>query len=109
MNFFRLQGKGHNLEDMQNYETLVDVDPETGEDIREKGVCATLGPDDGFGGAHCLLDSPEHEVVVFKGRIVQEIYDGYVVEPIEEIARFSAPEWAAKIKDESAWDYEDWL
>lgn len=45
------------------------------------------------------------EVVIFTGRILARIYDGYRVEPIRELARYPLEEFRARA-DEIAWDWE---
>jgi hypothetical protein len=103
VNFFRLQGKGITLEQMQQYKST-DAD-----DTQYDGVCADDSPGGFFGGAWPVPEGDDSlEVVVFTGHITQEIYDGVVVKPAEEIARFSVREWRQKLADETAWDYEDW-
>ena len=105
--FFRAQNKGISFEDMKKYNSL-----HMNEDdyARPGGLAACLsanGRDGGsqFGGAP--LDD-NTEIVLFKGRVLEEIYDGYLTEPIEEIARFPAQEWLAMIESGRAYDYENW-
>ena len=77
-----------------------------GGDGYAKGLCASDTPDE-FGGAW-QAHNDDSEVVVIKGRVLNEIYDGYRIFPLEIIARFSKAEWRKKINNETAWDYEDW-
>ena len=110
MNFFRVQHKGYTFEEMCNYDTYVRYDANTGEQMRTRGLCASDSPDGGpydWGGAMGAMN-PSDEVIVIEGVVIEELYDGYVIEPREEIARFTIAEWEEKLADESAYDYEDW-
>lgn len=100
MNFFRIQAKGITLEQMRFFNSG------DGGDGRTSGLCVSDRPDE-FGGAWSAFDD-DGEVVIVKGQILAEIYDGYRIRPTTEIARFSKAEWQKKIEDGSAWDYEDW-
>ena len=102
MNFFRLQDAGITLKKMQKYNSA------DGGDGSVKGLCVSSSPDR-FGGAEGAYSADRPgEVVVLKGQVVTEIYDGYRIRPTEIVARFTWSEWKQKIADESAWDYEDW-
>ena len=102
MNFFRLQDAGITLEDMKKYHSA------DGGDGNNEGLCVSDRPDH-FGGAEGAYgDDRPGEVVVLRGQVVNEIYDGYRIRPTVIIARFAWDEWKQKISDESAWDYEDW-
>lgn len=108
MNFFRAQGKGISFEEMKNYNSAHCT--EDGDYSRPGGLAACLSADglDGgsqFGGAPIDEDA---EIVIFRGRIIEEIYDGYLVEPLEEVARFPALVWDGMIDNGEAWDYEDY-
>lgn len=110
-NYFRIQEPGISIEEMKAHQTLVDVD-DNGEEIYEAGVSCCLSPSgyDGgscFGGAWDAADE-NWEIVIFEGHIVSQLYDGYVVEPVQEVARFTKSEWRTKIEDMSAWEYEKW-
>jgi len=101
--FFRAQHKGISFEEMKTYRSQHG-------DERLDGIAASNTPDglDGgsrFGGAYDAMDSDD-EIVIFDGRVIGELYDGYIVEPIRELARFTVAEWDQKIEDGSAWDWE---
>lgn len=102
MNYFRLQDRGITLSQMKKFNST------DGGDGQSRGLCVSDRPDH-FGGAEGAYgaDRPG-EVVVVKGKVVEQIYDGYRIRPTEVVARFSWAEWKKKIADESAWDYEDW-
>ena len=103
MNFFRLQDAGISFEDMQNY-TSADGGDEMGDEVG--GLCVS-GFVNKFGGAEgAYYANRPGEVVVLKGHILAEIYDGYRIEPTKEIARFSYETWKQMIADETAYDYE---
>lgn len=106
--FFRVQRKGTSFEEMKKWQS-VGSDQETLFD----GVAATRsasGLDGGsrFGGSYGAYSDDDGEVVVFEGFAVEEIYDGVIVEPEREIARFTKGEWDSKLADESAYDFESW-
>lgn len=105
--FFRAQTKKISFSKMQKYHSKH-------EGKRLPGVAACMcatGLEGGgrFGGAWDALEMDD-EVVVFEGEKVKvvEIYDGFVVKPIREIARFTIREWQRKLRDGSAGDFENW-
>ena len=104
MNFFRLQDAGINFNDMIDFNS-----EDGGDDCGDiGGLCVSSSPDS-FGGADgAYNDNRPGEVVIMTGRILAEIYDGYRIQPTNEIARFSLSDWQRMIADETAWDYEDW-
>jgi len=92
MRFFRVQGKGHTLEEMKSHVSLSD-----GHEI-QGGLCVSGSADgrDGgsrFGGAWDAMDDDD-EVVVLEGDIICKLYDGYRIAPTTEVARFTVGEWA---------------
>lgn len=104
MKFFRAQHKGISLEQMKSFQS-----EHEGEKLQ--GVACTLsanGLEGGsrFGGAWDAL-SYDDEIVVFEGRKVASIYDGFVAMPVREIARFTLKEWEQKLNDGSAYEYEN--
>jgi len=110
MVFFRAQCKGYSFEKMQSHSS-----GDGGDGYGEfGGLCASKyangyhhsGYGDQFGGCLPALDDDD-EVVVFKGRIIVEIYDGYRVEPIAEIARFTVAQWLDMIDSGEAEEFED--
>lgn len=85
MNFFRLQDAGIDFNSMRNY-TSADGGDGLGDEVG--GLCVS-GFVNSFGGAEGAYSAERPgEVVVLKGRILAEIYDGYRIEPTKEIARF---------------------
>jgi hypothetical protein len=97
--FFRLQEKNLSLAQMQAHRSFLDVDQD-GNEIYADGICAVDTVTKSFGG------SPESEVVVFDGQLVERIYDGVVVTPVKIVARFSYNKWCDMVDDETAYDYE---
>ena len=104
MNYFRLQDAGISFEEMRQFSSA-----DGGDGYEEiGGLCVSDSPDS-FGGAQgAYNDNRPGEVVILKGRVLVEIYDGYRIQPTAEVARFSLDTWLEMIADESAWDYEDW-
>lgn len=107
MNFFRAQSAGIPFEQMKTYNSQHMIDDDY---ARPGGLAASSSPDgmDGgsaFGGAP-LNDNDE--IVIFRGRVIEQIYDGYLTEPLEEIARFTVKQWMEMLETDEAWDYEDW-
>ena len=108
MIFFRAQHKGHSFTDMQAYSS-----GDGGDGFGELGgLCATRsanGEHNGgipFGGCWSIL-ADDDEVVVFDGIIITEVYDGYRVEPIAEVARFTVGQWCDMLDTGEAESYED--
>jgi hypothetical protein len=103
-NYFRLQDAGISFKDMCSFTSADGGDGE--EEVG--GLCVSMSPDK-FGGAEGAYGAGRQgEVVILKGRKLAEIYDGYRIQPTAEVARFSLEVWEQMVKDESAWDYEDW-
>lgn len=100
-NFFRVQGKGYSIEDMKTFNSA------NGGDGLIEGLCVSDTPDGNFGGAWDAMNDDD-EIVILTGTIIAEIYDGYRIIPATEIARFTIAEWKTKLRDGSAWDYEEW-
>lgn len=102
MNFFRLQDAGITLEEMQNYNSA-----DGGDGMGEVGGLCVSGSVSHFGGAEgAYYASRPGEVVVVKGHILAEIYDGYRIMPTKEVARFSLTDWQRMVEDGEASDYE---
>ena len=102
MNFFRLQDAGISLEDMQNYTSA-----DGGDGMEEVGGLCVSSFVNKFGGAEGAYSNRRPgEVVVLKGHILAEIYDGYRIAPTNEVARFSLEDWQQMIEDETAYEYE---
>ena len=103
MNFFRLQDAGISFDDMQNYTS---ADGGDGMEDEVGGLCVS-GFVNRFGGAEGAYSSKRPgEVVVLKGRILAEIYDGYRITPTAEVARFPLEVWEQMVEDGTASDYE---
>ena len=47
------------------------------------------------------------EIIVFEGRELCEIYDGYRVEPVREVARFTVAQFKSQA-EQIACEYEKW-
>jgi hypothetical protein len=107
-NYFRAQRRGIDFEEMKSWRSV------GSDQITEfDGVAATrsaAGLDGGsrFGGSYDAYSNDDGEVIVFEGTAIEELYDGVIVEPEREIARFTKGEWNAKLEDESAYDFESW-
>jgi hypothetical protein len=105
--FFRVQHKGYSFEDMRAF-----VSGDGGDDLGEEvgGLCVSGSPSglDGgsrFGGSWDAM-SDDDELVVLEGYVLARLYDGYRIEPVREVARFTIAEWKRMLADESAYDYE---
>lgn len=102
MNFFRLQDAGISFEDMQNYTSA-----DGGDGMEDVGGLCVSGFVNKFGGAEGAYNvTRPGEVVVLKGHILAEIYDGYRIMPTKEVARFSLTDWQRMVEDGEASDYE---
>lgn len=103
--FFRVQGKGYTLEQMQSH-----VSEDWGEDGGEEGLAVSgfaSGLDGGarFGGSWDAMNDDD-EVIVLEGDVICKIYDGYRIYPTREVARFTVAEWARMLEDGTASDWE---
>ena len=102
MNYFRLQDAGISFKDMQNFSSA-----DGGDGMGEVGGLCVSGSVSHFGGAEgAYCASRPGEVVVLKGHILAEIYDGYRIMPTKEVARFSLTDWQRMVEDGEASDYE---
>ena len=102
MNFFRLQDAGIAFNDMIDFNSA-----DGGDDCGDVGGLCVSGFVNRFGGAEGAYNSTRPgEVVVLKGRILAEIYDGYRIEPTSEVARFTLEVWEQMVEDGTASDYE---
>ena len=102
--FFRVQNKNISFEEMVEWNSGDGAD-----DSGSEGLAVSSEPDgmDGgsrFGGAWDALDDDD-EVVILEGQILNSIYDGYLIRPTREVARFTIAEWSRMIKDGSAANY----
>lgn len=83
--YFRAQTKGYSFTEMQQF-----VSADGGDGLEEVGgVCAVLTVSDLLNNTVMGAMDDDDEVVVFRGYKLAEIYDGYRVEPVEEVARFT--------------------
>jgi len=99
--YFRAQTRGIAFSAMKAH-----VSADGGDDMEEAGgVCACLTVSELLRNTVMDAMNPDDEVVIFRGHEVAEIYDGYRVEPVEEIARFTVREFRA-CADEIAEKYE---
>jgi hypothetical protein len=106
-NFFRAQKSGISFKDMQNH-----VSHDGGEGWEElgieiSGICACDSVTELKGNTVMGAMNDNDEVVVFTGNVITEIYDGYRVEPVQEITRFTVRHFLDNI-DEIAEQYERW-
>lgn len=107
LHFFRVQHKGYSFAQMCEH-----ASEDGGDASRAGGLCVTMSASGGsggrFGGAWDAMDDDD-ELVILEGRIIEEIYDGYRIQPTREIARFTIAEWAKMLEDGSAYDYESYI
>lgn len=93
--FFRIQEKGIDFESMKNF-----VSGDGGDGLGDEGgVCACMTVTELKNVKHCTNGD---EIIVFAGRKICEIYDGYRVDPVEEIARFDI----SALNTDVLYDYE---
>lgn len=97
--FFRIQYGHYSLSKMARHNSG------DGGDGNRKGLCATDS-------IQALLSNTAYttrdgwEVVVMEGEKVTDIYDGCRIRPTKIVAQMSAKEFAAKVADGSAYDWE---
>jgi len=106
MIFFRAQHKGILFAKMMRMRSELE------DGTKAQGVCCTLSASGLEGGARFGGSLPaladDDEIVVFRGRKIEQIYDGYIAKPIEEIARFSVKRWLEMLDSGEAYNYEEW-
>lgn len=101
--YFRAQHAGYSFSDMTDF-----VSADGGDDLEEVGgICACSTVADLLRNTVMGAMSANDEVVVFSARKIAEIYDGYRVEPVAELARFTVAEFKADAKS-IAEQYETW-
>ena len=103
--YFRIQEAGISFEDMQSFVS------EDGGDGYEEGLCVSgnaSGLDGGsrFGGAWDAYGDDDGEIIILEGYKIAQIYDGYRIEPTQEIARFAKGQWRQMLEDGTADRYE---
>ena len=89
MNYFRAQTKNISFDNLKNH-----ISADGGDGMEEfGGVCACITVSDLA--RNTVMDALEDddEVIIFQGREICEIYDGYRVEPVAEIVRMTIAEF----------------
>lgn len=100
--FFRIQQEHKSLSQMKRFNSA------DGGDGQTHGICATESVSELLHNtAFCNL-SGSAEIVVLTGEKVSDIYDGVRIRPTSIIATFSYAEFVAKVRDGSAYDFEEW-
>lgn len=91
--FYRFQYGHYTLAEMQDY-----VSEDGGDDLGEVGgICACESPDDLFRNTVWINDDRfDAEVVIFKGQIETDIYDGVRVYPTEIVEYCKPSEFVKK-------------
>ena len=89
--YYRMQGKGISLEDMQSYRSLDGAS----ENEHHEGLCACEDYEDMLTYAG-MWAGEEHEIVVFLGYKVGDLYDGVQVHPIRILDRMSYDEFVER-------------
>jgi len=82
--YFRMQGKGHSLEAMQQYRS----EDGASENETHEGLCACDSVSEMQRYAHMWFGEGD-EIVIFRGRKVADLYDGVQVYPTEIVERVS--------------------
>jgi len=100
MNFFRVQEAGLTLDQMQEHTSADGGDGM----IEHGGICACDSVDDLMDNTAMGAANNDDEIVVFKGIALCEIYDGYRVRPISEVARMTVVEFV----DNPPYELEEW-
>jgi hypothetical protein len=105
MNFFRVQGKGISLEEMQAHKSACGSDWDK---ITEDGLCAA----DSVTQLRAYLkqadfrpqrDDEDTEIIIFSGKKIGEVYDGVLAYPEKIIERVSLTEF---VNNDRFCDYE---
>lgn len=90
-NYFRAQTKNSSFEQLQNH-----ISADGGDGLEEQGgVCACLTITEMLRNTVLDVLEEDDEIVIFEGYEICEIYDGYRVQPIREIARMTIREFKA--------------
>lgn len=83
--YFRVQESGLTIAEMQKYTSA-----DGGDGMEDEGgICACDSVASLVNNTAMDAANDDDEVVIFAGREICEIYDGYRVEPVNEIARFT--------------------
>lgn len=100
--FFRLQGKGFSLEEMQahNSDNVIADEP-------VEGLAAAVGVGElrNYLAPWLFVDMKEHEIVIFRGQKIGDLYDGVLTYPEEIIERVSVDEF---FENDRFVDLEEW-
>jgi hypothetical protein len=102
-NYFRAQSKGYTFKQMQNFNSA------DGGDGCENagGLCACLTVADLLRNTVMGAMYDNDEVIVIGGYKITEIYDGYRIDPVKEIARFTV-KYFRENAESIAEKYETW-
>lgn len=100
--YFRIQNAGYTFNQTQNH-----VSADGGDDGGTEGICACSSVSELMRNTVFGLLDESSEVIIFKANKIAEIYDGYRVEPVSEICRFTKKEFVEN-SDEIAEKYEEW-
>jgi hypothetical protein len=103
--FFRIQEKGYSLQDMQKYKSC----DGSSEAEKHDGLCASESIEDlrRYISGWAIGDMSMFEIVVFKGRKLDKLYDGVLAEPREIIARYEFDYFMNDNNDEELVKHED--
>jgi hypothetical protein len=93
--YFRVQGKGISFDSMKHF---VSADGGDGNED-QGGICAVMSAYDVIGNTAWDAANDDDEVVCFEGREICEIYDGYRVQPVSEVARWSCAEFKSNLDE----------
>jgi hypothetical protein len=83
--FYRAQTKGYSFAEMQAYTSA-----DGGDGLEDVGgICACRSLNELSMNTVMGAMDDDDEIVVFEGRELAELYDGYRVRPLRELARFT--------------------
>jgi len=93
---------------MQEYQSIHGWDEEADDYLRVDGLacCNGIPGDLNFGGTGGGFDG-EHEIVVFEGDWIENIYDGCVAYPTKILARYTPSEFKALFESGDIFDIFD--
>jgi len=103
---FRIQTTGISFDEMREHRSTHEMPEYEENDYQLDGLaCAdSVSALRYYAGAWMVGDTSGYEIVIFRGHIIERIYDGVVAEPFEEIARVSVDQF---FEDDSVYEYED--
>lgn len=102
--FYRAQTKGYTFEQLQQHSS-----GDGGDGLGEEfgGVCACSSPQDLLLNTVMGAMDEDDDVVIFEGIELAEVYDGYRVRPVREIARLTVAAFRAELaKLKEDFEYE---